>query len=571
MKQQLEVALASIILELYDLEIDLGLTRVDEKFGDYSSNVAMQLAKKLALPPREIATAIVAKIATDMAELVAAAEIAGPGFINLSVNDDTLVKALQTTPAQSWAGKRVIVEYSDPNPFKPLHAGHLYTTLVGDGIARLLASSGAEVVRINYGGDVGLHVGKTMWAVIQTLGGELPEKLSEVPTSERAHWLGAQYVNGNQAYDESETARAEIIKLNARIYELHNADDHDTPLAQIYWTGRQWSYDYFTELYEQLRVTPFDRIIPESEIVPLGLEVVREQLDRGVYEMSDGAVVFKGEPFGLHTRVFINSKGLPTYEAKDVGLIMTKWRDYHFDRSIVITANEQQQYMAVMLASVAQFAPEVAQKSEHLTHGMVKLKGGVKMSSRKGNVADALEILEAAAAANQSATGQDNPDTVLGAVKYAFLKARIGGDIIYDPLESVSLEGNSGPYLQYAFARACSILSKAGYDDAALRSVFEAQAFSQLGDQFTFEPGERTLAAKLSEYPEILVKATDELMPHHVCTYLYELAQTFNRFYENNRVLGNEREAWRLQLVEAYAKTLRAALTILGLPTPERM
>lgn len=566
MKQQLERALSAIILELFGIKMPIQLTRTDEKFGDYTTNVAMQLAHDLGRSPREIAAEVTAKIATALPSQVTTVDIAGPGFINLTLTDASLVQAMQTPIIQSWNGIRVLVEYSDPNPFKPLHAGHLYTTLVGDAIARLLESSGAEVVRLNYGGDVGLHVGKAMWSIIRTLGGENPDKLADVGGTDRPHWLGAQYIKGNNAYEDDSAAKAEIVAVNARIYELHASNDRDSPLAQIYWTCRTWSYDYFVRLYEQLRVTPFDRIIPESEIVPLALQTLREQLAAGVYETSDGAVVFRGEPFGLHTRVFINSKGLPTYEAKDVGLVMTKWRDYHFDRSIVITANEQQQYMAVMLKSVAQFSPEIAERSEHLTHGMVRLKGGVKMSSRKGNVADALEILEAAAAANLAATGQDNPDTVLGAVKYAFLKARIGGDIIYDPLESVSLEGNSGPYLQYAYARSRSILRKA--EDLTMTTD---QANITTTELTGFQPGERLLVRKLGEYSDVLVKAVDELMPHHVCTYLYELAQTFNRFYEHNRVIGDQRQCLRLELVRRYAGTLQQGLTLLGIPTQEKM
>ena len=570
MKQQLEQAIAAIIDELYGLKITLELSRTEPKFGDYATNVALQLSKQLGKAPSEIATEIVAKIASSLSEQVAEIQIAGPGFINLTLTDSTLVAGLLVDAAQVWTDKKVLVEYSDPNPFKPLHAGHLYTTLVGDAIARLLEASGANVTRLNYGGDVGLHVGRTMWAIIELLGGEYPEKLAEIPVADRPHWLGARYVEGTAAYEDNETAKAAIIELNARVYQIHNTNDHDSPLAQMYWTGRQWSYDYFVELYKQLEVTPFDRIIPESEIVPLGLKIVHEQTTKGIYENSDGAVVFKGEPFGLHTRVFINSKGLPTYETKDIGLVMTKWQDYHFDRSIVITANEQQQYMAVMLKSLEQFEPEVAARSEHLTHGLVKLKGGVKMSSRKGNTADALEILEAAAAANKAATGQDNSDTVLGAVKYAFLKVRVGGDIIYDPNESVSLEGNSGPYLQYAFARACSILAKAGQSVDQLKVVLTGSDvnITKLTD---LEPGERLLVRKLAEYGEVITKASADLTPHHVCSYLFELAQDFNRFYENNRVIGNDRQELRLQLVENYARTLHAGLTILGIPTPEKM
>ena len=285
---------------------------------------------------------------------------------------------------------------------------------------------------------------------------------------------------------------------------------------------------------------------------------VREQLAKGVYKESDGAVVFEGEPYGLHTRVFINSEGLPTYEAKDVGLIMKKWDDYKFDQSVISTANDIVEYMKVVLKSIEQFRPELAEATNHMTHGMVKLAGGTKMSSRLGNFLRAVDVLDIAQEANREQNGQATEDTSLGAVKYSFLKHRMGGDLIYDPKESVSLEGNSGPYLQYAHARARSILGKAG---------------SASGQEISgnLEAGERTLVRKITEFTEVVDQATNELMPHHICTYLYELAQDFNRFYENNRVVDDPRQSLRIALVEEYAKTLKNGLQLLGIAAPDRM
>jgi arginyl-tRNA synthetase len=278
-----------------------------------------------------------------------------------------------------------------------------------------------------------------------------------------------------------------------------------------------------------------------------------------VFTESDGAVIFKGEDHGLHTRVFINRDGIPTYETKDVGLIFKKWEDYKFDRSVVITGNEQEQYMAVVLKAIEQFAPELAEKTSHLTHGIVKLAGGVKMSSRKGNILRAVDVLDVAASANKAATGSEDVQVTLGAVKYAFLKQRMGGDIIYDPAESVSLQGNSGPYLQYAHARATSILRKASEQNFA--PVFD----------YGYNQSERSLVRKLTEYPEVIEKAVTDMMPHHVCTYLYELAQVFNRFYEQNKVIGEPQEIPRLTLVSAYAGVLQNGLTVLGITAPDSM
>lgn len=544
MKAKLEQILADVV------GAPVSVTRPEPQFGDFATNVAMQLAGQQGRSPREIAEDIANKLRQQPE--ITEVTVAGPGFINIHLSDTALLQALQAQPAQTLAGQTVLAEYSDPNPFKPLHAGHLYTTLVGDVLSRILEAAGAQVIRLNFGGDVGPHVAKSMWAIVQELGGEDPSKLTEV--EDRPRWLGERYVEGNNAYEDNPEAQAEIKEYNRRIYEIQATGDHESPLAQIYWTCRQWSYDYFAELYRQLQVKPFDRFIPESEVTPLGLATVQKELQNGVFTESDGAVVFPGEKYGLHTRVFINQQGLPTYEAKDVGLSLTKWQDYpDFTESIIITANEQAEYMRVVLAAIKQFAPEPAERTKHLTHGMVKLAGGVKMSSRKGNVVTALELLEAA----RQAAPEASEETILAAVKYALTKNRMGGDIAYDPCESIALEGNSGPYLQYAHARARSILAKLG----------DLQPLAEV----TLEPDERVLVAKLGQFTEVVDLSIQELMPHHICTYLYELAQEFNRFYERNRVVDDPRQVVRAGLVLAYADTLHRGLDLLGIHAPERM
>ena len=174
-------------------------------------------------------------------------------------------------------------------------------------------------------GDVGLHVGKTLYVILQRLGGENPDKLADIHEDERSEWMASAYVEGTNLYEDDEQAKAEIIRLNKRVYQLHNDQDHESPFAHIYWTCRQWSYDYFNAFYARIG-SRFEKYYPESETAGLGLETVKQHIG-DVFQESDGAIVFKGEDHGLHTRVFINSEGLPTYEAKDIGLIMAKKRD----------------------------------------------------------------------------------------------------------------------------------------------------------------------------------------------------------------------------------------------------
>lgn len=557
MKDELAALLGSAAKELFGVEVAVEVTRPDPEFGDFATNVAMQIAGRVAKNPREIADVLRDKLLGELDDKLADVTVAGPGFLNLKLSDQELIKSLELAPRLSLGGKTVVCEYSDPNPFKPLHAGHLYTTLVGDTISRLIENAGARVIRLNFGGDVGLHVGKSLWAIVKKLGGENPEKLDEIDEGDRPAWLGARYVEGNQAYEADESAKAEIIELNRQVYEIQASNDRDSALAKIYWTCRTWSYDYFASLYSQLEVKPFDRFIPESEVTPLGEKTVKEELAEGIFEVSDGAVIFDGEKFGLHKRVFINSQGLPTYETKDVGLSLTKWQDYHFDESIIITASEQADYMRVVIKAIEQFAPEPAARTRHLTHGIVKLAGGIKISSRKGNGPSAVDILQAARTAGAASGTNPSEQTILAAVKYALVKNRLGGDVIYDPAESVALEGNSGPYLQYAHARARSILTKAEAVDSEISG--------------TLESDERSLVLKISEYKEVVELATAELMPHHICTYLYELAQEFNRFYEKNRVIGDPRQQIRLALVDKYAARLKDGLELLGITAPDKM
>jgi arginyl-tRNA synthetase len=557
MKKELERQVTAAIKDLYDLDVEIDLTRPEAQFGDYTTNIALSINKQLDKNPREVAEQLAEKLKKNLGAKLQEANVAGPGFINMILGEELLKEALKTEPQKSRQGQRIVAEYSDPNPFKVLHAGHLYTSLVGDAGSRLMEVGRAKVYRVNFGGDVGLHVGKTIWAILEELGGEHPEKLSNIPEDQKLNWVSQRYVEGNEAYENDSQAKQAIESLNKAVYELHDKKkDHQSPLAQIYWTCRDWSYEGFNNLYRRLEVLPFDKYYPESAVADIGLATVKANIGT-TYEVSDGAVIFKGEPYGLFTQVFINSEGLPTYAAKDVGLIYKKQEDYSPDQSFIFTDIAQKDHLAVVLKSISQYAPELVSTTTHYTHGQIKMRGGAKMSSRKGNILRATDILDAAAEASKKLSDSNNSEIVLASVKYAFLKNRIGGDIIYDPAEAVSLEGNSGPYLQYAHARARSILRKS--------------ASKERGDLIDLQAGERNLLRKITEFSEVVDRSVNELLPHHVCTYLYELCQEFNRFYERNRVINDAREALRLSLLEHYAQTLKNGLSMLGISAPDKM
>ncbi|HEX5798141.1 MAG TPA: arginine--tRNA ligase [Candidatus Saccharimonadales bacterium] len=553
MNKELDQRIREICIKLFDEEIDPQITRPEEQFGDYSTNVALRLAGKLGKNPAWIAGEISEHLKSN--QDLADANVAGAGFINIKLSDQALIKALEEPSSMLFKDKTVVMEFSDPNPFKVLHAGHLYTSIIGESISRIIEASGAKVHRVNYGGDVGLHVAKTMWAILNKLGGEHPDKLNQIPAGERSQWLADCYVEGASKADDSKIA-TEITGLNKKIYQLHDKSDKSSPFAKIYWTARDWSYDYFEDFYKQIDIK-FEKYYAESQVYKLGLEKIKGQIG-SVYEESDGAVVFRGEKDGLHTRVFITREGLPTYEAKEVGLAFLKKAEYDFDLSVIVTANEIMQYMQVVQKSISLFAPEMVENTRHINHGVVKLPGGVKMSSRKGNILKAADLIDLAKEANAQQNNSKDPIVSLGAIKYAFLKNRIGGDTIYDPDQSVSLEGNSGPYIQYALTRGKSIISKADSFDSNITIK-------------TLEPAERSLARKLSEYPDVYQSSLNEFAPHYICGYLFELCQVFNRFYESNRVLDDPRSKERLKLVDIYCRILEKGLDILGVEVPEKM
>ncbi len=577
--QEIKENLKKVIKNLYNLDFEPEITPSPENIdADYSTNAPLKLAKSLHKSPLAIAEEIEKNTFEGASrKSVFSISISTPGFLNFTLSDDYLTKEIATLSenfkeaikTDEFKDKTVICEFSDPNPFKVLHVGHLYTSIVGDSIGKLFEYAGAKVIRANFGGDVGLHVAKTMYILKQ----KNPDELN-------IEDIAKCYVEGTAAYEDDEAAKNEITKLNKEIYKINSENLHDSDLAKLYWQGRELSYDYFDHFYNSIGLK-FDKYYPESTVAELGLKKVEEELKKGVYEKSNGAVIFNGEKYGLHTRVFINQEGVPTYEAKDVGLIFTKWDDYHFDKSIVITGNEQLEYMKVVLKSVEQYAPELVERTSHLTHGLVKLPGNVKMSSRKGNFLKAVDVLDMVKDELKSAYDSSDEKVSLAATKYAFLKYKMGGNIIFDPKESVKMTGNSGPYLLYSAVRAKKILQRDGENNlkANMRDNGSALASEPRNDgrersgsrEIVLTSHEKNLIKKIIEYKYELREAVSEMAPHKVANYLYELAQEFSRFYENCPVVGSPEEKERLKLVKVYLDTMTHGLNILGIEIPEEM
>ena len=526
------------------------LTRPESQFGDYASNVALKLAGKLGRSPREIAEEIAFKLRES--EHFSEVSVAGPGFINIRLSDLTLYELACQKPTTQSPQPTVVIETNNPNPFKAMHIGHALNAVIADTIANLLDSSGAKVYRVSYHGDVGLHVGKSMYALLRYTNGHV-EGLLDIPEAERNSFMSKMYAEGAKAYKEDESARREIDELVKQSFTRQ-----DKHYAAVYDTIFEWSFREIGEVMKRLGCKPVEKRFLESEADVRGVEIVRKNTPV-VFQESDGAIIFKGSEYGSFDNVFVSSSGLGLYGARDIGLIQLKNEQYHADKSYIVTAEEQKDYFMGVIAATGLVWPEQKGQTVNIPTGTLKLTTG-KMSSRDGQVVEVAWLFDQVAEAVKNRGGDPTEPVVAGAIRYAFLKVRVGSDIVFDINESVSIQGNSGPYLQYAHARACSILEKA-----------HSETLDSKPEMSSLDEGERALLRKVGEYNEVLERAVSELMPHHICTFLYELAQEFNRFYEKSRIIGDSRQDVRLKLTILYRDTLARGLEVLGVVAPERM
>lgn len=542
----LETTLQAMIQAEFGHDIAPVITRPDPQFGDYTTNVALQLAKPLGMNPRAIAE----RLATCLSELddIREAAIAGPGFINLRVSDQALLAAVHEAPVHTRTDQPIVIETNNPNPFKAMHIGHAFNAILADTIARLLEASGAAVHRVSYHGDVGAHVGKSMWAILRYVDGEVA-RLDAIPATERNLFMSKMYAEGARAYKEDATAKAEIDELAKQSFTL------DDPLYKaVYDTCRTWSFDEIDANMQRIGNVPIERRYLESAADAKGVPIVRAHTP-AVFTESDGALVFEGSKYGSFDNVYVTSRGLGLYGARDLGLMTLKHDDYHAQKSYIVTAEEQRDYFKGVIKAAELCMPELAGVTENISTGTVKLTTG-KMSSRDGDVVTIEWLFDEFARAISERGGEPTPEVIAGALRYQFLKIKIGSDVVFDVNDAVSLTGNTGSYLQYAHARAKSIVAKSTTEPVALQAL---------------QPEDRPLVRKMGEYHEVAAVAMRQLEPHHICAYLFELAQEFNRYYEKHQVIGSEDEAHRVALVRTYAETLKAGLTMLGIYAPDSM
>lgn len=533
----------------------------DAQHGDYASNIALQLGQKLKINPRETAEKIFKEIKKPT--WLEKIEIAGPGFINFFLSQSALSQLLEQINEYpndfgnaTGKAEKMLVEFAHPNTHKAFHIGHLRNITLGESLVRLLESQGMEVYRANYQGDVGPHVAKCLWGYMKT---DVPKDLNT--NKKKAEFLGKVYAIGAKAYEGSEEAKKEIDEINRQIYQ------GDEDIIPLWRETRQWSLDYFDEIYHRLG-THFDRLYFESEVWQPGYAMVQDGLKKGIFEESDGAIVYNAEKYGLHKRVFITSRGTVTYEGKEIGLAQLENKEFNFDKKIHVVAHEQSAYFQVVFKAIEELMPELKGRQEHIPYGMVKLPSG-KMSSRTGDVITAEALLKEAVAKvsayvekldlNEEEKADITSKVSLGAVKFTMLNATSASDIVFDLDKATQLEGATGPYLQYAYARINSIMKKSTAGGEA--------------DYTKFNEWDWLLIRKIVHFPEMVTRAATDLSPHHLTRYLLELAGQFSSWYDKNSVLKAEDalQQGRLQLITSLAAIIKKGLYLLGVEVPTRM
>lgn len=536
--------------------------------GDWTTNLSFQLAKELRKSPMQIAEELVEELNSDEEnkELFSKIE-AVAGYVNFSFEKKYFADLLKNIlkSENQWGSNEVLknkmflAEHTDPNLFKEFHIGHVMTNTIGESLFRIAQFSGADAKQVTFQGDVGMHVAKTLWGIKNII--------EEVPAEDNSVWekqafLGKCYAFGEKNFSEDNSAKEEITKINKLVYTGEDKEQN-----KIYDLGKKWSLEYFDEIYKLLG-SEFDHYFLESSTFEEGEKLVRENIGK-VFEESQGAIIFPGSKYGLHDRVFINSEGLPTYEAKDIGLFAKKWEKYNPDISFTVTSDEQKQYFEVVKKAAGFINKEWEEKTVHLSHGTLRLTTG-KMSSRTGDIIRAKDWVEKTAQVIFDKMGDEIGDekeklevakkVAIGAIKYSILKVTAGKDIVYDEEKSINFEGNSGPYLQYTVVRCNSILRKSGVENFDFEVNLKNKNVSKI---------EKIIAT----FPEVIEQSLREYSSHYIAIFLYELASEFNSFYAKTRILDEENEDYKynLTLTKAVALTLKNGLNLLGIETVERM
>jgi len=588
-KRQLESLIMPLTVELFgDHGVAIDLQETRKEFNADFTLVVFPFLKFSKASPEKTAEIVGSKISTELSEINNFSVV--KGFLNLNLSQEFVSKIFVGIESEKNFGitppnntqPSVMVEYSSPNTNKPLHLGHIRNNLIGHSISNILKASGRNVVQVQIINDRGVHICKSMWAWKKFGNNETPEKLG----LKGDHLVGKYYVLFDQEYQKqvSEKMSKGVSEVDAKksvacILEVQKMlldwEAGDSEVVKLWKKMNEWVYSGFNETYQRLGIE-FDKNYYESETYVLGKSDIEEGLKRNIFfRKEDNSVWIDLTNDGLDEKIVLRSDGSSVYMTQDIGTAIQRFKDFEIDSLTYVVGNEQDYHFKVLFLILEKLGYKWAKKLYHLSYGMVDLPTG-KMKSREGKVVDADDLLdemestakqmsaELGKATSLSSEESQMLDKIIGhgALKYFILKVDPKKRMVFNPDDSVDFNGNTGPFLQYTHARISSLIRKAGFQKSInLKDVH-------------WNEKERDLVLGLSKFPEVIHNSAIDLNPSHIANYLYEIAKSFNSFYQNHSVLSAESKtisAYRLELCAQVAGVLRKGLNLLGIDAPEKM
>ena len=601
LEQQLSVLVKSAVKALYTIEVEDSQIQWQKTRPEFEGNITLvvfpfvKLARKA---PAQIATEIGEWLTVNGEGLVAKFN-AVQGFLNLVIADAFWIRQLLAIDTDANYGQQpdrhqlMMVEYSSPNTNKPLHLGHVRNNLLGYSIARIQEANGWKVVKTNIVNDRGIHICKSMLAWLKYGNGETPEASGK----KGDHLIGDYYVRFDKEYKtqiaelmaagkDEETAKREApLMLEAQ--EMLRKWEANDPEVRALWTKmNSWVYAGFDETYKRMGVS-FDKIYYESNTYLEGKSEVEKGLVSGAfYRREDGSVWADLTKDGLDEKLLLRSDGTSVYMTQDIGTAKLRFQDYPIDKMVYVVGNEQEYHFKVLSILLDRLGFPFGKELVHFSYGMVELPNG-KMKSREGTVVDADDLMDKMVE-DAKEISKDKVNTLqgiteeeaneiarkvgLGALKYFILKVDPRKNMLFNPAESIDFNGNTGPFIQYTYARIQSVLRKADLTP----TLSQGEGASPLGGdgREVLDPKELALIQRLTDYPAIVRNAGENFSPAVICNYAYDLACDFNSFYHDLSILNepdSNKRALRLLLAKNVAKVIQSALSLLGIEVPERM
>jgi len=603
-EQKIIAGVQAAVKALYDVEADekqVQLQKTKAEFEGHLTVVVFPFVKAARKSPEMAGAEIGQYLVDNLGDIVSKFNVV-KGFLNLVISDAPWINILNKINAEEKFGfspvteesPLVMIEYSSPNTNKPLHLGHVRNNLLGSALARIVEANGNKVVKTNIVNDRGIHICKSMLAWLKYGNGETPESSGK----KGDHLIGDYYVAFDKHYREEvkelkakfvaegmdeEAAEAKAKNESPLIVEAHDMlvkwEQNDPEVRGLWKKMNEWVYAGFDETYKMMGVS-FDKIYYESETYLEGKDKVMEGLEKGFfYRREDGSVWANLNAEGLDEKLLLRSDGTSVYMTQDIGTAKLRFQDFPIDKMIYVVGNEQNYHFQVLSILLDKLGFKWGKDLVHFSYGMVELPNG-KMKSREGTVVDADDLMAAMINDAYSASADkmkvlDIPEEEarevarkvgLGALKYFILKVDARKNMLFNPEESIDFNGNTGPFIQYTYARIQSILRKAAAQNITIPE--------QLPTNISISTKETELIQKLNAFSTAVRQAGTDYNPSTICNYCYELTKEFNQFYHDFTILGEENadlKAFRLSLAKAVAKVSALGMGLLGIEMPERM